>query len=302
MKNKKQRPLPDFIGIGAQRCGTSWLYRRLGEHPELWLPPIKEIHFFNDLRDDVSLHREKIQKDLRHRYRAYASPKAVPKVKQPNLAWDFNYFLRPKSISWYKSLFVQGVGKVAGEITPAYMMLSKDVVEKIYALNSKLKIIFVMRDPVDRVWSAAVRSFITNHERRLNDVSEEEIINFARKRGTVLRTDYLRTLSVWESFFPAEQLHIDFFDNIQENPEEVLVRIFNFLGVEESTKYMLVDLRKKIASSTQKAKIEIPNALSYEVCAQNIEQLEKLSERFGGHTSKWLAKAEKALKSNNGEF
>ncbi len=39
--------LPDFIGIGAQRAGTTWLYRCLSEHPEIFMSAKKELHFFN---------------------------------------------------------------------------------------------------------------------------------------------------------------------------------------------------------------------------------------------------------------
>ncbi len=294
-KENKQRPLPDFLGIGAQRTGSSWLYRRLGEHPELWLPPIKEIHFFDELRSTTTSQQEKIHKDLKHRYRAYNMPKNVPAVKEPNLLWDINYFLRPKSITWYRSLFKQGIDKTAGEITPAYMMLSVEAVKAIYPLNPKLKVIFFMRDPVGRVWSAAVRHFVTNSKRNMQDVSGDEIIKFAKNHDTVMKTDYLRALSVWESVFPADQVHVDFFDNIQENPDEVLLRIFDFLGVEKSTKYMRVDIRKKVASSTQKAKMEIPYSVQYEICLQNIEPLQKLSKRFGEHATKWLERAEKIL-------
>jgi hypothetical protein len=37
---------PDFVGLGAQRAGTSWLYACLIEHPQIWMPR-KEIHFFS---------------------------------------------------------------------------------------------------------------------------------------------------------------------------------------------------------------------------------------------------------------
>ena len=296
MSKNKQRNLPDFIGIGSQRCGTSWLYRRLGEHPDLWLPPIKEIHFFNHLDATANTCKRKFYKDLRQRYRAYTSPRTVPKVKQPNLIWDINYFLRAKNMLWYSSLFTQGKDKISGEITPEYMMLSKDVVEKIYTLNSRMKIIFTMRDPIDRVWSATVRHFKINRKRNMQDaVSEEELLNFVKHKGTIRRTNYLRTLSVWESVFPANQIHLEFFDNIQENPDDVLLQIFDFLGVKASTENMLVDLKKKVASSSPKAKMPIPHAIKHEICIENIEQLTKLSQHFGGHTTKWLNRARKIL-------
>ena len=35
-----------FIGIGAHKAGTNWLYVNLQNHPDIWLPPRKEIHYF----------------------------------------------------------------------------------------------------------------------------------------------------------------------------------------------------------------------------------------------------------------
>ena len=39
---------PDFIGIGAQKAGTTWLSHNLQRHPEIWMPGIKELHYFNE--------------------------------------------------------------------------------------------------------------------------------------------------------------------------------------------------------------------------------------------------------------
>jgi len=38
---------PDFLVIGAQKAGTTWLFQNLRMHPQVWLPPEKEIHFFD---------------------------------------------------------------------------------------------------------------------------------------------------------------------------------------------------------------------------------------------------------------
>ena len=44
---------PDFLCVGAQKAGTSWLYRQLEPHPDFWMPPLKELHYLD------SLHRTK---------------------------------------------------------------------------------------------------------------------------------------------------------------------------------------------------------------------------------------------------
>ena len=39
--------LPDWLGIGCVKCGTSWLWREMKKHPEIYAPKVKEVHFFN---------------------------------------------------------------------------------------------------------------------------------------------------------------------------------------------------------------------------------------------------------------
>ena len=40
---------PDFLCVGAQKAGTSWLYRQLEPHPDFWMPPVKELHYLDNL-------------------------------------------------------------------------------------------------------------------------------------------------------------------------------------------------------------------------------------------------------------
>jgi arylsulfatase A-like enzyme len=46
-----RRPGPDFLGIGAQKAGTTWLYERLKRHPDIYVPPEKELHFWDQRQD-----------------------------------------------------------------------------------------------------------------------------------------------------------------------------------------------------------------------------------------------------------
>ena len=40
---------PDFLCVGAQKGGTTWLYQQLDSHPDFWMPPVKELHYFDQL-------------------------------------------------------------------------------------------------------------------------------------------------------------------------------------------------------------------------------------------------------------
>ena len=40
---------PDFLCVGAQKAGTSWLYRQVEAHSDFWMPPMKELHYLDNL-------------------------------------------------------------------------------------------------------------------------------------------------------------------------------------------------------------------------------------------------------------
>ncbi len=43
---------PDFLCVGAQKAGTSWLYQQLEPHPDFWMPPVKELHYFDQSKQN----------------------------------------------------------------------------------------------------------------------------------------------------------------------------------------------------------------------------------------------------------
>jgi hypothetical protein len=47
LRSPLRLPFPDFLGIGAQKAGTTWLYEMLRHHPDLYLASPKEVHYFD---------------------------------------------------------------------------------------------------------------------------------------------------------------------------------------------------------------------------------------------------------------
>lgn len=105
--------LPDFIGIGAQRSGTTWLHALLASHPDIYVPERrKEIHFFDWYYDRGSAW-----------YASFFNPKAAP--------------------TSYRAI---------GEITPDYLY-EPAAPERIAALVPSCKLLVILRNPVDRAYS-----------------------------------------------------------------------------------------------------------------------------------------------------
>src|ERR1700754_3667019 len=53
----RTKPGPGFICVGAQKAGTGWLYEQLRNHPDFWLPPMKELHYFDRVVSGAKIQR-----------------------------------------------------------------------------------------------------------------------------------------------------------------------------------------------------------------------------------------------------
>lgn len=118
--------LPDFLVVGAQRAGTTWLDARLRTHPEIYLPERrKEVHFF-DLYFDRGVE------------------------------WYEDFFPGPGDSATYRAI---------GEVTPKYLY-APEAPERIRSVLPECRIVAVLRDPVERAYSQYGLSIRDHGERR----------------------------------------------------------------------------------------------------------------------------------------
>jgi hypothetical protein len=177
----------DFLGIGAQKSGTTWLYENLSRHPQVTFPAGKEIHF-----------------------------------------WDQSY---ERGVSWYRSLFEPSDNTLKGEITPAYALLAEERIREIYALNSRLRILYVIRNPIERAWSAALMA-LQRAEMTFEEASDQWFIDHFRSFGSRSRGDYETCLRRWRSVYPENQVLVERFEHISRTPISVLKRCAEHIGVD----------------------------------------------------------------------
>lgn len=106
---------PDFMCIGAQRAGTSWLGHHLRQHPDVLIRK-KEIHYFD--RETV-FNRPLRERFRSRRYRklfARALKRHLGRREWPALAWDLRFYLGARNDRWYASLFDKPEGLIAGDL------------------------------------------------------------------------------------------------------------------------------------------------------------------------------------------
>ena len=312
--HKYKETLPDFLGIGAQRAGTTWLAKNLRQHPQIWMPPKKEIHYFNRstsyssspslLTSEFILARIFGGQDHNKRWRNALRKSISRNSRYPvwqAISWDLKFFFGQYNDKWYASLF-EGTGdKVTGEITPAYSILETGDIRHIREIMPWVKIIYFVRNPIDRAWSAMrYRVWRESGRRRVKgqpldsfSLSLGDFEKVFRLREWALRGNYVRTINNWRSSFPEEQFFIGFFDDIVNDPKQLLSEVFEFLGVESSEEYMTLSAFEKINPSPHK---EMPLEFRLYLANQYYPQIKTLSEMLGGHADKWRQEVETLLK------
>ena len=201
------------------------------------------------------------------------------KFSPSDIAWDLRYFLGSWSDAWYASLFTQGRGKTVGETTPDYSVLGRKQIAHVREIMPEAKIIFLMRNPIERAWS---QSLMDVRERNIEDVTDEEFQKHFESKRSRLFTDYLGTLENWGAFFPEKQIFVGFLEDIHFYPNRLLARLYRFLGVDPSADYRVI--RRKIHSRDVET---MPTRLAASLAGSYLGDAEALEGRFGGYASFW---------------
>ena len=302
-----ERVYPDFVGIGAQKAGTTWLGHNLQLHPEIWMPRMKELHYFNEIANDpknpVSRLYDKVTREgtVNRRWRRQVKSRLRHHLKRfsvEDVFWDLRYYAGTPGDGWYASLFKAGRGRVKGEITPAYSTLGPDSIAHVHDLLPEAKLIFMMRNPIERAWSQLVMRLDKEGLRDIDPSRYRKLQNNFEREGYQARTNYLNTLENWSEFYPEEQIFVGFLEDVHFFPEQLLRGVYEFLGVDASFRPRGIGEKVHVRSAgTMLAESAAYLARAY------LPDSGALEKHFGGYASFWHYCAER-LTSNppEGQF
>jgi hypothetical protein len=137
-------------------------------------------------------------------------PQLFLQAKKEIHYFDRHFEMRLKN---YAEFFEPGKGRVKGEITPDYGILIQERVRFIHSIMPKVKLILMIRNPIERAWSAARRVFSKQYERFWEEVDEDEIYEFFLHQTSNYKGDYepglnygeySKIIDRWLKEFPVE--------------------------------------------------------------------------------------------------
>ncbi|MGH8502083.1 MAG: sulfotransferase [Gammaproteobacteria bacterium] len=287
---------PKFVCIGAQRAGSTWLYENLKAHAGIWLPPIKELHYFDQLRTEPFF-CARYKSQLRTRVNKTRSLLRRGRWSLADFLWDIKFFSAPRSDRWYTSLFAQGRRLAAGDFTPAYATLSADAIAAVKRINPGIRVIFLMRDPIDRSWSQARKDLPRVHGKPLQEIPAQDVIRWFNERWCMTRSDYLTTLDNWFAHFPRDQFFLGFHEEITARPKDLLLRMYEFLGVEVSDRHVPRTRTQRINAEPQ---IDLPPEYEYELARIHEPLLARLKEMVSPYPRQWHERCVRVLNRGHG--
>ncbi|MEW5726709.1 MAG: sulfotransferase [Pseudomonadota bacterium] len=190
---------PSFMLVGAQKAGTTWLFECLNEHPEVFVPELKEVHFF-------------------------CPPDRCRHSRQAN------------GMEWYLGLFPDDARyKAVGEMTTDYMYYGG--ADDIHRLNPDMKIVFMLRHPVDRAYSA----YWMKRRHSLEVDSFESSLD--ENAQLFERGCYHRQIMPFVEKFGAANVRVYIYEELTENPAAFFADLCGFLGVNPAFRPKSLDQR-----------------------------------------------------------
>jgi hypothetical protein len=281
---------PSFLVVGGQRCGTTFLHRLLKTHPEIWVTPIKELHYFDEQRGAGRLNPRN-RKHLRRLRTFIRRAVCCQPGSAAELGWALRYFCGRRTDEWYRGLFSPAGTMVAGEMTPDYGGLSLERAGRVAELFPKIKAVLYLRDPVARAWSGIVKDLGRKHGRNISSIDTATICSAPETAYAMHLSRFHRSICTWEDVLGANRLYIGYFEQLVASPAVEMERLCAFLDVgphpqpERGTPPEPVNTARAYGG-------EIPQQVASYLAGELLPDTRLLAARLGGPAHEWLTRME----------
>lgn len=259
--NERLDRFPDFLIVGPQRTGTTWLHAHLRYHPEIMCSEPKELYYFSSLKvsDKPRFPSRRLEDYLRY----FREPLWRVLFRQGMSLWRYRKLYRPK---------------VRGEATASYAVIDEDVIAEIAAVKPDIKVVLMIRNPIDRAWSHAKKDLVRNRGRKFADVAPEEFERFFAHPYQVQCARYTENIDRWAAHLKPGHLLVALFDDVDTRPEELLLEVMTFLGVISDRRYIAAEVSEPVNPTGSN---KIPERYRSLLANMFAGDLDRLKDRWG---------------------
>ena len=201
---------PDFLIIGAARAGTTALYSYLRQHPQVFMPSIKEPNYFSFAGENLN-------------------------CQGPGADYINNSITDPKA---YHALFSDApAGSICGEASPLYLY-SPAAPARIRHQIPGAKLVVILRNPIEQAFSHylyATKQAIETEPDFTTALGLEQGRMDAGWQPLFAYSQFPRygeQMARYLQLFPREQIFIRTYEDFQDQPEQLLHDIFEFIGAD----------------------------------------------------------------------
>jgi hypothetical protein len=284
---------PDFICIGMQKAGTIWLYDQIGNHPDIWQPPIKELHALtsNPTERTVAgfMRRHDADPDRLNEQRIERGRRTLDEADVAFVRTLATMTDKPPRLDAYAELFAAKRERLSGDITPGYSSLNVETIKTVAETFPETRIVFLAREPVDRAWSYVsmnVRRKTSDRDAtvRIDDWSSLEAMFAERK--TSIRSHPSAIVRRWQPHF-GDRFGLFFFDDLRDDAHGLRRRVGAFIGVDPGR---FEDLPAEHNRKSARKKVEMSDEIRERLVAHFAREIRRSAEELGGRAREWPAR------------
>ncbi len=246
------------LGVGAQKAGTSWLADHLARSPEVAEGCLKEYHLFDvlDLEAAAGLRETMLAKAERALARAR---RGASRAGDAGALQRAVFYADPAAYyDYFGGLLAPDGIRAATDFTPSYAGLSTErfasVKAELATRGIGVHVVFLLRDPVERIWSAE-RMYHRNHpEAAATETVEQRVLATYAHPFHEVRTRYHDTLAVLDEVFEDDEVTVELYERLFR--DDTLDRVCERIGIGPPP----ADLERRVNSSPKTEELSTATA------------------------------------------
>jgi hypothetical protein len=227
-----------LLSVGAMKAGTTWLYHKLNQHPEIHFSPKKELHYFAykfGVIETPSLEtREVILKATLDRLKGQMTETNKNYIRCLK-RWHSDCATGEINDEWFHRVMnsQRHQDKYLADFSNLTCMINNQDWQVLKKQYKPLKVIYIMRDPIKRLWSH-YKYHLQFTNRKISTNSNADFLLFQSilsKKWFIGHAYYSEILSRLRESLTNDELIICYFEDMITDPASFLIKIESFLNI-----------------------------------------------------------------------